>query len=303
MKATELKSPTTPNVKPVNKDNRCAPGKVHKQKEYSSSDDTEDDSDKEEENTSNSEIKKEVYEEDDRNEGDSSTKIENQIAVLKNDNQEQDTPVSSVENAGNAQENELVHQDIQRLKDATLQPKPNVNVQFMLKNGEKVQAKVLSEQPKSTGNWLNIEIVGKEKSNSANWDEVLWWRKMESKQILMLSALKENSLEVLDAKKRELNRLKENNVFNWVEDHGQDSVSCKWVLNGSKMLKGRLVARGFEEKSMNEIIDSPTCSRHALRMVFVSASICLGNYILDINSALLLGNDIEREFLSGLYQK
>ena len=30
MKATELKSPTTPNVKPVNKDNRCAPGKVHK---------------------------------------------------------------------------------------------------------------------------------------------------------------------------------------------------------------------------------------------------------------------------------
>ena len=64
MKATELKSPTTPNVKPVNKDNRCAPGKVHKQKEYSSSDDTEDDSDKEEENTSNSEIKEELYEDD-----------------------------------------------------------------------------------------------------------------------------------------------------------------------------------------------------------------------------------------------
>ena len=167
MKATELKSPTTPNVKPVNKDNRCAPGKVHKQKEYSSSDDTEDDTDKEEENTSNSEINKEVYE-DDRNEGDSSTKIENQIAVLKNDNQEQDTPVSSAENAGNDQENELVHQDIKRLKDATLRPKPNVNVQFMLKNGEKVQAKVLSNQPKSTvisRNWLNIEIVGKEKSN------------------------------------------------------------------------------------------------------------------------------------------
>ena len=167
MKATELKSPTTPNVKPVNKDNICAPGKVHKQKEYSSSDGTEDNTDKEEENTSNSEIKKEVYE-DDRNEGDSSTKIENQIAVLKNDNQEKDTPVSSAENAGNDQENELVHQDIQRLKNATLRPKPNVNVQFMLKNGEKVQAEVLSNQPKSTGisrNWLNIEIVGKEKSN------------------------------------------------------------------------------------------------------------------------------------------
>ena len=43
----------------------------------------------------------------------------------------------------------------------------------------------------------------------------------------MLSTVKENSHEFLDAKKRELNSFKENNVFNWVEDHGQDSVSCK----------------------------------------------------------------------------
>ena len=100
MKATQQKSPTTPDVKPVNKDNRCVPGKVHKEKEYSSSDDTEDDSDKEEENTSNSE-KEEVYEDDDKNEGDSSSKIKNQIYVEKNDNQEQDTPVSSVENSEN----------------------------------------------------------------------------------------------------------------------------------------------------------------------------------------------------------
>ena len=126
---------------------------------------------------SNSEIKEEVYEEDDRNEVDSSNKIENQIAVEKNDNQEQDTPVSSVENVENDQENDLVHQDIQRLKDATSGPKSNVNVQFMLKNGEKVQAKVLSKQPKHTGasqNRLNFEIAGKEETSSVNWDQVLW---------------------------------------------------------------------------------------------------------------------------------
>ena len=86
MKATQQKSPSTPDVKPVNKDNRYSPSKVHKEKEHLSSDDTEDDSGKEEENASNSEIKKEVYEEDDRNEGDSSNNIENQIAVEKNDN-------------------------------------------------------------------------------------------------------------------------------------------------------------------------------------------------------------------------
>ena len=133
MKATRQKSTTTRDVKPVNKDNRCVPGKVHKETEYSSSNYTEDDSDKEEENTSNSQIKEVVYEEDGRNEGDSSNKIENQVAVEKNDNQEDDTPASSVENAENDQENDLVHQDIQRLKDATSRPKSNVNVQFMLK--------------------------------------------------------------------------------------------------------------------------------------------------------------------------
>ena len=74
-------------VKPVNKDNRYVPGKVHKEIEYSSSDDTEDDSDKEEESTSNSEIKEEVYGEDDSNECDSYKKIGNQIDIEKNDNQ------------------------------------------------------------------------------------------------------------------------------------------------------------------------------------------------------------------------
>ena len=151
MKATQQKSPATLDVKPVNKENRCVPGKVPKEKEYSSSDVTEDDIDKEEENTSNSKIKEEVYEEDDRNEDGSSNKIKNQIDVEKNDNQEQDTHVSSVKNAENDQENDLVHQDKQRLKDATSLPKSNVNVQSMLKNGEKVQAKVLPKQPKRTG--------------------------------------------------------------------------------------------------------------------------------------------------------
>ena len=102
-------------VRPVNKDNRYVPGKVHKEIEYSSSDDTEDDSDKEEESTSNSEIKEEVYGEDDSNECDSYKKIGNQIDIEKNDNQEQDASVSSVENAENDQENDLVHQDIPHL--------------------------------------------------------------------------------------------------------------------------------------------------------------------------------------------
>ena len=149
---------------------------------------------------------------------------------------------------------------------------------------------------------LNIEIVGKEDPSSVNCDEVLCWSEIESEKILMLSAVKENSLEVLDAKERELNNLKDKNVSDRVEDHGQDTVSYKWDFtekrkeNGSKMLKARLVAQGFEEKSKNERTDSPTCSRQALRMVFVSASIMSWElHSLDITSAFLQGNDIETE--------
>ena len=40
----------------------------------------------------------------------------------------------------------------------------------------------------------------------------------------MLSAVKENSQEVFDAKERQLNSLKDNIVFSWVENYGQDSV-------------------------------------------------------------------------------
>ena len=142
----------------------------------------------------------------------------------------------------------------------------------MLKISEKVQAKVLCEQPKRAGASQNCSV---------NWDEVLWWREIESEQILMLSVVKQDSQEVLDAKERELSSLKGNNVFNWVGDHGQNSVSCRWVFtekqkeNGCNMLKAPLVAQGFEEKTMNERTDSPICSRQAVRMVFVSFSIML----------------------------
>ena len=54
----------------------------------------------------------------------------------------------------------------------------------------------MSKQPRRTGasqNWLNIEIVDKEEPSSVNWDEILWWREIESEHILMLSAVKENS--------------------------------------------------------------------------------------------------------------
>ena len=61
-------------------------------------------------------------------------------------------------------------------------------------------------------------------------------------------------------------------------------------------IKAQLVALRFEEKSMNERADSPTCSCQALRMAFVLASIMLWElHSLNITLAFLQGNNIERE--------
>ena len=75
----------------------------------------------------------------------------------------------------------------------------------------------------------------------------------------------------------------------------------KWVLtekvkNGKRIVKARLVARGFEEKIHNARTDSPTCSRQSLRITFAAASTMKWELqSLDITSAFLQGNGIARD--------
>ena len=91
-------------------------------------------------------------------------------------------------------------------------------------------------------------------------------------------------------------------LYESVEDVGQKTVSSKWVVeervgaDGNASIKARLVARGFEEDMSNKKIDSPTCSRQALRMVYTTAATCGWDICsLDVKSAFLQGNMIKRE--------
>ena len=61
--------------------------------------------------------------------------------------------------------------------------------------------------------------------------------------------------EVLEAKERELDNLMKYGVFEEVDDVGQETIGSRWVItkkekaDGQKTdYKGRLVARGFQEK-------------------------------------------------------
>ena len=109
------------------------------------------------------------------------------------------------------------------------------------------------------------------------------------------------SQEVVDAKERELNNLKEHNVFEEVPDTGQSTISSRWIItekykDDKKITKARLVARGFEENSYMMRTDSPTCSKQSLR---ITMTIIVSNRwkinSLDITTAFLQGDSINRE--------
>jgi len=56
------------------------------------------------------------------------------------------------------------------------------------------------------------------------------------------------------------------------------------------------VARGYEENMLNARTDSPTCTCQSLRILMVSsATMKWALQSLDITSAFLQGNGIERE--------
>ena len=107
--------------------------------------------------------------------------------------------------------------------------------------------------------------------------------------------------EVYEAKMRELNSWREQNVYEEVPNEGQQTVSVWWVIkpkiiNGQHSTKVRLYARGFKELHCFQT-DSPTCSREGIRITLATiASHTWQLHSLDIKTALLQGKQIERNF-------
>ena len=107
--------------------------------------------------------------------------------------------------------------------------------------------------------------------------------------------------DVMKAKELEVQNWQDNDVYEEVEDIGQDFISVQWVIteklkNGKPIVKARLVARGFEEDTSNFRKDSPACSKESVRLALAMASAYGWEvHSLDVNSAYLQGNYIERE--------
>ena len=196
-------------------------------------------------------------------------------------------------------------EDAEKLKDNTIRPASGTTIQYALEDGIVTKAHVLSSQSNQPGTLkdaVNVQIVGKDAPVRVKWNSVKWWRDIEiTEQVLTLTSVEECQQDVIDAKEVEMQNLIEHDVFEWVSDDGQKAVSSKWIFHekkhpdGSRKLKARLVARGFEEKLADKRVDSPTCSRQGIRLAFLTASSMNWELqAMDISSAFLQGNALQR---------
>ena len=168
-------------------------------------------------------------------------------------------------------------------------------------SGELKSGRILSRAGKATGKYKNCYNVKWDSDGTEGWIDV-------SKDLSDLQVLNEDvemvvlfhSDETMDAKRKELKNWEENDVFEEVDDVGQDVLTVRWVItekmmNHRPVIKARLVARGFEEDALFRK-DSPTCTREAVRLTLaVAAANKWDCHTLDVKAAYLQGDAIERE--------
>ena len=106
------------------------------------------------------------------------------------------------------------------------------------------------------------------------------------------------SPESLVAKDKELQKLKEFNVYDYEEvpDVGQKTISTRFVMTiRNSEYRARLVARGFEE-SQYVHSDSPTIGKCAIRLFLcIAVALCWPVKTIDIKSAFLQGRELDRD--------
>ena len=135
-----------------------------------------------------------------------------------------------------------------------------------------------SSRPKSKPKWMQDFVEGSD-------EEVM---------------ITEN-IDMAFAKQTELDSWVKNDVYEEVQFEGQKLISTRWVCTlksteeGIKS-KARLVARGFEEYTLNVDKDSPTCAHESLRLILaVLAQNSWKVNSMDIKTAFLQGKPIDRD--------
>ena len=147
-------------------------------------------------------------------------------------------------------------------------------------DGHKFTTKIVSRAGKVGGVYGASYNIQKE-DGLIKWinlaRQVEKWRVVSDNEEVLIDEC--DSMELLTAKRSEIDSWMVNDVFEEVEDNGQDTLSVRWVItekkkNDQSVIKAQLVARGFEENTSDFRSDSPTCSKESLRlaMTVIAAS-------------------------------
>ena len=164
--------------------------------------------------------------------------------------------------------------------------------------GETIQAEVTGRD-KVTGKFYNyFNIKG---ARGLAWNvnlEQAEWRLPESEEdclFVMIPKHRHGEKDCRDAKKTELEKLKNFDTVTEVQDSSQFRISSTWVLwvkempGGALEVRARLVARGYEEQE-EVISDSPTVDQVNIKILLaIAASNGWKVVSSDVNTAFLQG--------------
>jgi hypothetical protein len=170
---------------------------------------------------------------------------------------------------------------------------------------ENLEVRILSRAAKvssAKGRWKDSYNVEDLATGNRFWIDLRQCpmvEKVEEEEETLLCWMAEDG-EVVEAKLKELESWRSNNVYMEVDKGLQKALSCRWIVTkktkeGKEICKARLVVRGFEEEPCEFRTDAPTCSTETIK-ICVSVICCKGWKCrsLDIKTAYLQGDPVER---------
>ena len=187
------------------------------------------------------------------------------------------------------------------------------------KEGNDFAGEIIRRTGKATGKFRDFwEVKNLETSIVKEFDmknQIESWKKLETNEFDEYeSAVADSSIgivfvvekdveerrnkDITLAKNVEYERWLEENVFDEIDDIGQERLSTTWVITDKSKedkirIKARLVVRGFEEQNRSARSDSPTSSKEFIRLALAIASAHTWSlHSLDVKAAFLQGKQV-----------
>ena len=140
-----------------------------------------------------------------------------------------------------------------------------------------------------------LTVTANDSLTELNEEQTLATWAQEEVLAVMLPKERRDSPECIAAKETELQKLKDFDTYQEVEDEGQNRITTTWVLTlKGHDVKARLTACGFQEEDEHPK-ESPTMQKYSLRtLLTIAAAKRWPIETVDVKSAFLQGTKLER---------